>query len=129
MKKKKKNQKPEILSQVGRFLEYASAYCPDLLPVVATLYPFDDVIGSYSAGPQGDDDREPYFSIEVAYEEDSTLDAEITKEGIFAKILVRLEDDWVVGDHGWMTLRQLHDFLRQVPRPASSFLTSSIGGK
>lgn len=123
----KKKRKPTPMGQLNGFLEYASEHAPDLLPVAATLFPFRELIGSFSAGPQNGEDREPYFGIEVSYGDGMMLDAEITADRVQVQDLMLFEGEWMIGDEGTMTLDQLYDFLRQIPRPASSFLTSSIG--
>lgn len=123
----KKKRKPTPMGQINSFLKYASDYAPEMVPAAATLFPFRDVIGSFSAGPQNGEDREPYFGIEVAYGDGMMLDAEITADCVQVRDLMLFDGEWMIGDEGAMTLDQLYDFLRQIPRTASSFLTSSIG--
>ena len=96
-------------------------FAPDLRDEWLTLMPFTDVITSYSAGPQPqskfyDKDEPQYisldFSIWKAGECLSLRLFKITTEG------VTLETD---DGEFRSSLRQLHDFLRQLPREPHMF--------
>lgn len=123
----KDKRKGSVTNHVNGFFAYAAEYAPELRPVVATMFPFRDVIGCFRTGPHETKKRKPYFGIEVIYGDGKMLDAEITADGITVMDLMLFDDEWTVADKGTMTLDQLHEFLRQLPRPAHGFYTSSIG--
>ncbi len=96
-------------------------FAPDLRDEWLTLMPFTDVIKSYSAGPQPqsvfyDKDEPQYISLDFSiWKNGECLSLrlfKITTEG------VTLETD--DGDFT-SSLRQLHDFLRQLPREPHMF--------
>ena len=96
-------------------------FAPNLRDEWLTLVPFTDVITSYSAGPQPqskfyDKDEPEYIS----------LDFSIWKDGVCLCLrLFRITAEGVTleTDDGEFrsSLRQLHDFLRQLPREPHMF--------
>lgn len=96
-------------------------FAPNLRDEWLTLMPFTDVITSYSAGPQPQS---------VFYDKDEpqyiNLDFSIWKDGVCLSLrLFKITTEGVTleTDDGEFrsSLRQLHDFLRQLPREPHMF--------
>ena len=103
---------------------HVKEFAPDLLPLYWALIPFDDVIGSWMAGPQPqakdyDPDEEPhiYFSVEDPSFPNSRWNFTMTRHSItFFR-----EMDGGADPEVSTTLDQVFNFLRQMPRPMESF--------
>lgn len=96
-------------------------FAPNLRDEWLTLMPFTDVITSYSAGPQPqsvfyDKDEPEYISLDFSIWKDGECLAprffKITTEGV---TLETCDGEFR------SSLRQLHDFLRQLPREPHMF--------
>ena len=132
--KKKTTKKPNhaILSpKWSDTLDEISKIDPLLVAARAALLPFDDVIVGGSWGPQPqardyDPDEEPHFSIDVqspGYEK-NTYRFEFTRDGIEMSYweLVEPNAEEMLDEPVEITLPQLFEFLRQLPRGAYSFI-------
>ena len=100
---------------------YIMQYAPTLHDIWLTLQPFDDVITSYSAGPKPGStiesmDQPQYISLDFSVWKDGECIIprffKITADGV---TLETMDGDMK------SSLRQLHDFLRQLPRNPESF--------
>lgn len=109
------------MRNIENYSSYISEYAPELRDLYLTLMPFDDVIPSVHAGPQPqckhyDPEQTPYFC----------LDFSEWKDGEILELKAwRIEKDRVYletmdGDMP-SSMRQLWDFLRQLPRGPYAF--------
>ena len=98
------------------FTPYISKYAPQLRDLYLTLKPFEDVIESVHAGPQQGEDIEPYFALDFSEWKDGEciilMQFHVEKDRVFLKTCD--------GDRP-SSMRQLHDFLRQLPRDPYAF--------
>lgn len=132
--KKKTIKKPNhaILSpEFNEMLDDIGKIDPLLVAARATLIPFDDVIVSVWWGPQPqakdyDPDEEPRFGIVVRDPnyQNNTYHFEFTRSGIEMSYLelTRAGKQEMLDDPVDITLPQLFEFLRQLPRGAYSFI-------
>lgn len=126
MTKKKKS----VADTINDSLQYVREFAPGLTVARASLLPFNDVIMEERAGPQPDagdydPDEEPYFAIVVqdpVYAR-CTIEAHVTAKSVVIRTLVEQPDDGQVEieDIYRTTLAELWEYLRQLPRPPSSF--------
>lgn len=121
------------LERFDRHLESVKTLVPQLVPIRASLIPFEGVIAGEHAGPQPqsrdyDPDEEPYFTIHVndPYYSNDEIWITFTADRITMKTLGQFTDRH--GNEGClfdeeveMTLEGVFDFLRQLPRHAHSF--------
>jgi len=114
------------MNNIEKFTDYISRYAPELRDLYLTLMPFDDVIHTVHAGPQGSDDPdEPaYFCLDFSIWEKGECiilrQWQIEKDRVFLKTMD--------GDLP-SSMRQLWDFLRQLPRDPYAFTNQyTIGG-
>lgn len=132
MKKKTTKQTHAVISSASsQALEDIRKVAPELVAARAALIPFDDVIVAASWGPQPqakgyDPDEEPHFSIDVqdpSYE-NNTYHFEFTRDGIEMSYweLVAPNKEEMLDEPVEITLSQLFEFLRQLPRGAYSFI-------
>ena len=121
-----------------RHLECARTFVSQLVPLRASLIPFEDVISGQYAGPQPqsrnyDPDQEPFFSISVDMPDKSDeIWITFTARRITMKATVHFtdrqgEEDCLVDDEVEMTLEGVFEFLRQLPRHAHSFTADRRG--
>jgi hypothetical protein len=122
-----------IASEMNDRLAFVREFAPSLVCLRAALAPFEDVIVSQYAGPQPqatdyDPDEEPYFCVEVncPMYKSCTVALRFTADEITYQ-------EWMVigsgkkrqevpGDEPQaITLDGVFSFLRQLPRPVSSF--------
>lgn len=108
--------KKTVASQINKSLELVRQYAPSLVVARASLLPFEDVVESEEAGPQGDEDREPYFA--VTFTGLQIIRAEVTASKVRMEVL---DESRGVLDEWDTTLRGLWDYARQIERPASAF--------
>jgi hypothetical protein len=119
----------EINGRVSVVREFA----PNLACLRAALVPFDDVIVSEHAGPQPeaddyDPDEEPFFCVEVNCGQfsNATVVFRFTAEEITAEEWMVIGEgkkrkEVLVGEARPITLSGVFDYLRQLPRPVTSF--------
>ena len=102
------------------FTSYVSKYAPELRDVYLTLMPFHDVIERVLAGPQKGEDAEPYFCLDFSDWKYGNcvnlLQFHVQKDRVFLKTMD--------GDRP-SSMRQLWDFLRQLPRDPYAFSSES----
>jgi len=123
---KAKAKKPPTVEPVNNDrdpLSLTRKYAPKLVEKHATLLPFCDVLMGSGAGPQPstkyyDPKEEPYFSVDVQNPHYPNLSYtfRVTEDVVTLEHWEALVDDPV-----FMTMEELWDFLRQLPRPAHSF--------
>ena len=100
------------------FTRYISEHAPELRDLYLTLMPFDDVIHTVHAGPQGSDDSDApaYFCLDFSEWKNGEciilMQWQVEKDRVFLKT--------VDGDLP-SSMRQLHDYLRQLPRKPYAF--------
>ena len=98
------------------FIKYITNHAPELRDLFLTLLPFEDVITSVSAGPQKGEDIEPYFCLDFSEWRDGEciilMQFHVQKDQVFLKTCD--------GDLP-SSMRQLWDFLRQLPRDPYAF--------
>jgi hypothetical protein len=132
MKKKTTKQTHAVISSaVSQALEDIRKVAPELVAVRAALIPFDDVIVAESWGPQPqaedyNPDDEPHFEINVqdpSYQ-NNTYRFEFTRRGIEMSYweLTGPGKEEMLDEPVAITLPQLFEFLRQLPRGAYSFI-------
>jgi hypothetical protein len=111
-------------------LAYVREFCPNLVEKRASLVPFDDVICGESAGPQPqakdyDPTETPSFMVEVRcpHYPNCQYMFRFTEHGQQMEYYeapgdgtMRMMDDPIP-----MTMREIWDFLRQLPRNAQAF--------
>jgi hypothetical protein len=132
--KKKTTKKPNhanLSPEFNEMLDEISKIDPLLVAARAALIPFDDVIVGGSWGPQSqakdyDPDEEPHFSIDVQnpnYQK-NTYRFRFTRGGIEMTYweLTAPSQEEMVDPPVEITLPQLFEFLRQLPRGAYSFI-------
>ena len=106
------------MTNIQDFTRYISTYAPELRDLYLTLMPFNDVIHTVHAGPQySDDSDEPaYFCLDFSIWEKGECiilrQWQVEKDRVFLKTCD--------GDRP-SSMRQLHDFLRQLPRNPYAF--------
>lgn len=112
-----------LLKRLKKSLDYVAERAPELVVLRATLVPFEDVIvGEHACIEPGE---EPYFCIHISdpYHESDEVWIRFTATHIS---LTRLcpdcnDEGMCICDEGEMTLKDVFDLLRQLPRPPSSF--------
>lgn len=118
-----------IASDINDQLAYVREHAPNLVCLRAALLPFDDVIVESCAGPQAqakdyDPDEEPWFSVTVAdaqYQR-ASVTFRFTADTITAEHVMYVKKRPVLVDEPReMTLDAVFSYLRQLPRPISSF--------
>jgi hypothetical protein len=111
-------------------LSLTRKYAPKLVEKHATLLPFYDVLMGAGAGPQPgtkyyDPKEEPYFSVDVQNPQYPNLSYtfRVTEHTVALEHWEAPGDGTMdlVDDPVFMTMEELWDFLRQLPRPAHSF--------
>ena len=132
--KKKTTKKPNhaILSpEFNEMLDDINQIDPLLVAARAALLPFDDVIVSVWWGPQPqakdyDPDEEPHFGIVVRDPnyQNNTYCFEFNRRGIEMtyRELTAPSQEEMIDPPVEITLPQLFEFLRQLPRGAYSFI-------
>jgi hypothetical protein len=105
-------------------LSLVKKYCPTLAHLRATLVPFEDVIIEHFAGPQDDDTDEPWFSVSVSdprYPK-SEINFRFTRDEITMEQIQWIKREPVLADDPCeVSMEDVHNFLRQLPRPVTSF--------
>jgi hypothetical protein len=118
-----------IANEINDQLQYVREFAPNLVCLRAALIPFEDVICESCAGPQPngrdyDPDEEPWFSVSVGdpqYQK-CTVTFRFTAESIVAEhVMWEKKRPMLVDDPREMTLDGVFNFLRQLPRPLSSY--------
>ena len=102
-------------------IDYIEEFAPSLRDRYMTLQPFEDVINSLSAGPQPqakyDDQTEPvYFNLDFSIWKDGSI-LVLTQWKVTSDRVILITDDGEFDS----SMNQLWNFLRQLPRPATSF--------
>jgi hypothetical protein len=130
---KAKAKKPPTVEPVNDEydpLSLTRKYAPKLVEKHATLLPFYDVLMGTGAGPQPgtkyyDLKEEPYFSVDVQNPQYPNLfyTFRVTEHTVSLEHYEALGDGslGIMDDPVDMTMEELWDFLRQLPRPAHSF--------
>jgi len=123
-------KKKSVADTINESLKYVREFAPGLVVARASLLPFNDTIMEERAGPQPDSgdydpDEEPFFAIVVqdpVYER-CTIEAHVTAKSVVIRTMVEQPDDGriEIEDIYTTTLAGLWEFLRQLPRPPSSF--------
>ena len=118
-----------IASEINENLAYVREYAPNLVCLRAALIPFEDVIVEACAGPQPqakdyDPDEEPWFSVTVgdAQHQKSTVTFRFTADLITVENVTWIKKKPVLVDEPReITLAGVFNYLRQLPRPLSSY--------
>ena len=105
------------MQDTKKFARYISEFAPELRDLYLTLMPFDDVIHTVHAGPQMDHEkRDPYFCLDFSIWENGEIvllkQWEVTEKYV---VLKTMDGDLP------SSMRQLWDFLRQLPRDPYAF--------
>jgi hypothetical protein len=111
-------------------LDYVKRFAPALIEQRASLLPFENVICGGSAGPQpnckhDDMSEEQHFMIEVPHPQSPELHYWITVKASGVTVeLIQWQDGELSmrEDYGAITMPQLWDFLRQLPRDLRAFM-------
>lgn len=115
-------------------LEDIAEHAPGLLPLACSLLPFRDLIGSMQVMPQpwaGDHSPgEPpaiYFHITPSGDGVERV-IHCTPDSVLCTEVFTLPDGRRLGEDYEITLAQLFEYLRQLPRPIHSFCRGARGG-
>ena len=130
-KAKKQQPKPEVVKDFDR-LDHVRQFCPQLIEKRASLLPFDDVIFGESAGPQPgtkyyDPKEEPHFEVQVQdpLYPSAYYSFRVTKHAVeFSHVETGEEEEYLLDDPMVIELEELWTFLRQLPRPLPSFVST-----
>ena len=109
------------MQNTKKFTSYIDKYAPELRDLYLTLMPFEDVIKMVHSGetynPQEGEELKPYFVLDFSEWRNGKciipMQFHVQKDRVFLKTMH--------GDRP-SSLRQLHDFLRQLPRDPYAFL-------
>ena len=118
-----------IANEINDQLQYVREYAPNLVCLRAALIPFDDVIVESCAGPQPnakdyDPDEEPWFSVGVndPQHQKGMVTFRFTADSIVAEHVMWVKKTpMLVDEPHEMTLEGVFNFLRQLPRPLTSY--------
>ena len=118
-----------IANDVNEKMTMVRNYAPNLVCLRAALMPFNDVIVEEYAGPQPkaddyDPDEEPFFAVTVgdSQYQRATVTFRFTADEITAEHVMYVKKKPVLMDDPQpVTLDAVFNYLRQLPRPLSSF--------
>jgi hypothetical protein len=125
----RKQKRKTTAATVNEKMNFVRKFAPSLICLRATLLPFEDVILEESAGPQPDTpddvpDAAPYFTVTVndpQYEQ-ATVTFHFNAKTITAAHIMYDDGEPVLADGPReMTLDAVFNYLRQLPRPITSF--------
>lgn len=122
-----------VASEINDQMKVVREFAPNLVCLRAALVPFNDIIVEESAGPQPqaddyDPDEEPFFRVGVNCGQFSNCTVVFT----FTADKIMVEEWMVIGsgkkreevpatDPTEISLAGVFNYLRQLPRPVSSF--------
>lgn len=124
--------KATVAKSVNSRLKYVRKFAPSLVAARATLIPFDDLFGHEEAGPQNPagPDEEPYFMLQIeGHGHIDVVEINVTAETVRVLLMIHAAGEvgtYDVIDELEMTLPQLHDYLRQLPRPPHKFARKGV---
>jgi hypothetical protein len=121
-----------VAKDVNDPLAYVREYAPSLTAARASLLPFDDLIVEEIAGPQGDDEDDPYFEVTIQDASVDLISARVTAESVTVRTFLidteaSVDDEeeqsteYVLVDEWPSTLSRLWEYMRQLPRSANAF--------
>jgi hypothetical protein len=118
-----------IASNVNEKMSLVRELAPNLVCLRAALLPFDDVIAEEFAGPQSqaddyDPDEEPWFAVTVGDPQHQRAEVtfRFTADRITAEHVMYIKKrPTLVDEPREVTLDAVFNYLRQLPRPFSSF--------
>ena len=122
----------KMARSINSKLKLVREFAPNLVVARASFIPFDDIVDAEYAGPQGDNDpfgQEPFFKLDTrGVEEGETVEIFVTAKDVTVSVLQRMPNgDQVLADEFATTLAGVHDYMRQLPRPATSFRRKKRG--
>jgi hypothetical protein len=119
-----------VAQEINDRMAHVRKFAPNLVCLRAALMPFDDVIGSEQAGPQPqaddyDPEEEPYFTIEAGHDRVTVL-FRFTADSIMFEEWVttgsgKKQQEVLLAPEAPITLTGVFNYLRQLPRPVTSF--------
>jgi hypothetical protein len=127
------NCESDIAADINARLDMVRRFAPNLVCLRAALIPFEDIILSEIAGPQPDaagydPEEEPYFEVDVMCGQTAAAVVAIrfTAQGIAVQEFMIVKDgkksrEVAVDGPRSITLQGMFNYLRQLPRPVSSF--------
>lgn len=124
--------KATVAKSVNSRLKYVRKFAPSLVAARATLIPFDDLFRIEYAGAQGvaNPAEEPYFTLQLeGHGHIDVVEIKVTAETVHVTLMIHSEEEagtYEIIDELEMTLPQLHDYLRQLPRPPHKFARKGV---
>lgn len=124
--------KATVAKSVNSRLKYVRKFAPSLVAARATLIPFDDLFRIEEAGPQNSTDtaEEPYFMLQLeGHGQIDVVEIKVTAETVRVLLMIHAAGEAIsydIIDELEMTLPQLHDYLRQLPRPPRKFARKGV---
>ena len=115
-------KKSSVAKSVNDPLKFVRQFAPSLTAARASLLPFEDVISEESAGPQDDSNEPPFFEVWVDDPNYSRLCATVTADGVTMVVADMVDGEVTIIDSWQCQIGSLWDYLRQLPRPARSFV-------
>jgi hypothetical protein len=132
-RKKAESSVPKMVRGYG-LVTAAAQYAPELVPIAATLAPFEDLLDRLSAGPQKgckhDNPKDkPHLSFDImdprypgGDDDGCSIACKVTADKVVITwYCMNGYEGKNYRDDTEMTLRGLWEYLRQLPRPYHSF--------
>lgn len=122
-----------VASYINKRLKYVRKFAPSLVAARASLIPFEDLIITESAGPQGAEierGEEPYFSLQVhGHGFCDVIQFTVTADSVKMEMLMHGDDNPLLFDQiseNRTTMAKMCEFLRQMPRSPLNYISRGV---